>query len=541
MIDALPIQRVLVANRGLPAIEIVEAVQGMGLEAAIAATPSDTSSAAYAKANVKTGLPVGPSHVERDSYTNILWMLDAAERLGADSVHPGYGFLSEEPEFARQVELTGKRFIGPTEDALKIFGSKTRFRQHARENDVPVIPASRQYVFTDGSPSGPNLGQRVDKGIKRVGSVFNRGYSASKLPRVWNRLDNDRIKFARSLAGAVTERVMPMSLDAVVDEAIDFIRQNGDIVVKSPYGGGGMGTMLLRGIEHELNTDGERARGRIESAVLAANRVSIRDNTRGIYFEKLIDSAGHLEMQVVADKHGNVHVMGFERDCSWQLRERKMVEQSPSYKVSPEERQALREYAKKIIQGAYSPGIFTVEFLKEMNGGGLFALEVNPRLQVEHKVTELVTWMGNGRTLDLIPTQVKIANGERLETFPHESRGHAVEARILVNVDERSGGYLTDVTFPEGPGIKVITNFGRDYFVPGGYDGHIAKILVSGDDAESANGMLLDALQRTHLGGQANNIDFIIDNLQRPEFLDGSYSTKFVADAAITDVFQFQG
>lgn len=541
MLESQPIKRVLVANRGLPAIEIVEAVQSMGLEAAIAAAPSDTGSAAYAKADVKTGLPVGPSHVERDSYMNILWMLDAAERLDADSIHPGYGFLSEEPEFARQVELTGKRFIGPKQHALRIFGSKTRFRQHARENDVPVIPASRQYIFTDGSPNGANIGQRVTGGMKRVGSIVDRGYSVSRLPRVWKRLDNDRVKFARTLAGVVTERMMPTSLEVVVDEAIAFIRQNGDIVVKSPYGGGGMGTMLLRGIADELNTDWARARNRIESAILAANRVSIRDNKRGIYFEKLIDSAGHLEMQVIADEHGNVHVMGFERDCSWQLRERKMVEQSPSSKITEEERQALRKYAKKIIEGAYSPGIFTVEFLKEMNEGGLYALEVNPRLQVEHKVTELVTWMNENETLELIPTQVRIANGEKIESFPHESRGHAVEARILVNVDERNGGHLSEVRLPSGPGIKVITNFGNDYFVPGGYDGHIAKILVTGDDADMANSRLLEALKQTHLGGQANNIDFIIENLQRPEFLDGSYTTKFVADAAITDVFRFQG
>ena len=370
MIDPPPIKRVFVANRGLPAIEIIEAVQGMGLEAAIAATPSDTSSASYARADVKTGLPVGPSHVERDSYTNIPWILDAAERLEADSIHPGYGFLSEEPEFARQVALTGKRFIGPTPEALRVFGSKTRFRQHARENDVPVIPASRQYVFTDGASRGVGIGQRVDRSVKRVGSLVNRGYSVSRLPRVWNRLDNDRVKFARTLAGVVTERIIPLSLDVVVDEAVEFIRQNGDIVVKSPYGGGGMGTMLLRDIEQELNADSQRARDRIESAILAANRVSIRDNKRGIYFEKLIDTAGHLEMQVIADQHGNVHVMGFERDCSWQLRERKMVEQSPSSKISEAERQALRQYAKKLIEGAYSPGIFTVEFLKEMNGGG---------------------------------------------------------------------------------------------------------------------------------------------------------------------------
>ena len=181
----------------------------------------------------------------------------------------------------------------------------------------------------------------------------------------------------------------------------------------------------------------------------------------------------------------------------------------------------------------------TVEFLMGQDESFYF-IEVNPRLQVEHKVTELVTRMPDGSDLDLIPTQIRIANGERFDSFPHESVGHAVEARILVNVDERAGGVLSSATFPEGEGIKVITNFGNDYFVPGGYDGHIAKILVTGDDADMANNRLLEALKQTHLGGHPNNIDFIIENLQRPEFLDGSYTTKFVSNAAITDVFRYQ-
>ncbi len=538
MIETSPtIQRIFAANRGLPAIEIIDAVHGMGLEAAIGATPSDTRSMAYDKADAKTGLPVSESHMERDSYVNIQWMLEAATRTGSDAIHPGYGFLSEDPEFARQVELFGLHFIGPTVHALTVFGSKTRYRQHARESGVPVIPASRLYVYKEGE-NGGGLTHGITRRVGKVGALFGKGYSRSGISRVTGRLDKQPVQFAKALAATVTEQMFPVTLEQVVMEAVGFIEMNGDIVIKSPYGGGGMGTALLPGISQLLLDDRPLALKRIEGAIRASNRTSERARRSGVYFEKLIANAGHLEMQVIADKHSNVHVLKFERDCSWQINARKMVEQSPSSKIDAEERETLRRYAQEIIRNVHSHGVFTVEFLKDMDGGGLYSLEVNPRLQVEHKVSEFVTHVGNDEILHIIPTQIDIANGRRIDSLDHECRGHSVQARILVNVDESTGGYLTEFTVPDIEGITVIANFDDALYVPGGYDGHIAKIIAVGENAEQANGRLLEALTGTRLTGVPNNVKFIVENMKRPEFQDGSYTTGFVSNATMMDIFQ---
>ena len=539
MIEApATIGRVFAANRGLPAIEIVNAVQGLGLQASVAAAPSDTRSLAYRIADAKTGLPVAESHVERDSYTNIQWMLEAATRVNADAVHPGYGFLSEDPEFARQVELLGMHFIGPSVHALNVFGSKTRFRQHARESGVPVIPASRMFVFRDeaGGSGGPLRGIRSR--LTLAGSLLGKAYARSGLDRVTGRLDRQPVQFARAVAATMGEQFWPTTFERVKDEAVAFIEMHGDIVVKSPYGGGGMGTSLLPGIRELLQRDRQLALQQIESAIRSSNRTSLRARRSGVYFEKLIARAGHLEIQAIADKHGNVHVLKFERDCSWQVKARKMVEQSPSSKIGPDERETLRRYAREIIANIHSHGIFTVEFLKDMDGGGLYALEVNPRLQVEHKVSELVTYIDHGKILEIIPLQIAIANGDRLDLFEHECRGHAVEARVLVNVDENRGGYLSEFMVPDAEGIFTIANFDGELFVPGGYDGHIAKIIAVGETAQQANERLRTALEGTRLTGEPNNINFILGNMSRPEFQDGSYTTEFVSNASITDIFQ---
>jgi acetyl/propionyl-CoA carboxylase alpha subunit len=540
MIEPIPeIKRIFAANRGLPAIEIIDAVHGMGLEAAIGATPSDTRSQSYRKADAKTGLPVSESHVERDSYVNIQWMLEAATRTEADAIHPGYGFLSEDPEFARQVELFGLHFIGPTVNALAVFGSKTRYRQHAMESGVPVIPASRLYIYKDGV-NGATGGFRhgITERVGKVGSLFGKGYSKTGLSRVTGKIDKQPVQLARALAATVTEQIFPTTLEQVILEAIGFIEMNGDIVVKSPYGGGGMGTALLPGIAKLLSEDRPLALKKIEGAIRASNRTSERARRSGVYFEKLIANAGHLEMQVIADKHGNVHVLKFERDCSWQINARKMVEQSPSSKIDTEERETLRHYAAEIIRNIHSHGVFTVEFLKDMDEGGLYSLEVNPRLQVEHKVSEFVTHIGDTDILHIIPTQVDIANGKRIDTLDHEARGHSVQARILVNVDESTGGYLTDFKVPDDEGIHVIANFDEELYVPGGYDGHIAKIIAVGENAEQANERLLNALTNTRITGAPNNIRFIVENMKRPEFHDGSYTTRFVSNATMMEIFQ---
>ena len=384
----------------------------------------------------------------------------------------------------------------------------------------------------------------------KVGSLFGKGYSKTGLSRVTGKIDKQPVQLARALAATVTEQIFPTTLEQVILEAIGFIEMNGDIVVKSPYGGGGMGTALLPGIAKLLNEDRPLALKKIEGAIMASNRTSERARRSGVYFEKLIANAGHLEMQVIADKHGNVHVLKFERDCSWQINARKMVEQSPSSKIDAEERETLRQYAAEIIRNIHSHGVFTVEFLKDMDGGGLYSLEVNPRLQVEHKVSEFVTHVSDTDILHIIPTQIDIANevyspskadianGKRIDSLDHEARGHSVQARILVNVDESTGGYLTEFTVPDDEGITVIANFDDELYVPGGYDGHIAKIIAVGENAEQANERLLNALTNTRLTGAPNNIQFIVENMKRPEFQDGSYTTGFVSNATMMEIFQ---
>ncbi len=540
MIELPTIKRVFAASRGLPAVEIVDAMHSMGLEAAVAATPSEKRSAAYERADIRTGLPVAESHIERESYVNMDWMIEAAMRVDADAIHPGYGFLSEDPDFARRVELSGLHFVGPTEHALRVFGSKTQFRQHARLSGVPVIPASRQFIFSDTKGQTGRWRGRLTKGFGTAGSIVGKGLSPGRRLPGADRLDGYSTQMVKALAGTIAERVWPMTMEGILNEAVEFIRRYGDIVVKSPYGGGGMGTVLLSDISKQIISNPEAALSTIGLAIKSANRTSERAKRRGIYFEKLIENAGHIEMQAIADKHHNVHIMGFERDCSWQFSERKMVEQSPSAKINEDERRQLQTYAKSIIREIGSHGIFTVEFLKDMKDGEIYALEVNPRLQVEHKVTEGVTWVEPGVNLRLIPVQIEIARGQRYEVFPHETQGHSVEIRVLVNVDEAAGAYLKDVVMPSGEGIHVITEFGQDLYVPGGYDGNCAKIVAYGEDADQANDRLVNALKSTRIMGAENNIDFVIANMERGEFRDGSYTTSFMKGLTPLDVFQRQ-
>ena len=439
-------KKILIANRGEIAVRVIRACHEMNIAAVAVYSDVDRASLHVRKADET--YPLGPP-AATESYLNINKILDVAARSGADAIHPGYGFLSENAKFAKACVEAGVKFIGPTAAAMDAMGSKTRARQAMERAGVPFVPGT-----------------------------------------------------SRGLAS--------------VEQAQEVAARIGyPIMLKAAAGGGGKGMRLVHA-PADLKSALEGARSEAER--------SFGDSE--VYIEKAIINPRHIEMQILADEHGNTVYLG-ERECSIQRRHQKVIEEAPSPLVDPDMRRRMGEVAVRVAQAAGYTNAGTVEFLVDQQKNFYF-LEMNTRLQVEHPVTELITG------LDLVHLQIHIANGERLPFTQQDVtiRGHAIECRIYAEDPDNnyfpSPGKITLLLLPSGPGIRRDSGMYEGWTVPMDYDPLLAKLIGYGTDREQAISRLTRALNEYFVGGIKTNISLFRRILNHPDFRAAKLDTGFL-------------
>jgi acetyl-CoA carboxylase, biotin carboxylase subunit len=439
--------KILIANRGEIALRLIRACHELGIRAAAVYSTPDRACLHVLKADEAYEIGAAPA---AESYLNIERILEVGKRSGADAIHPGYGFLSENGAFAKACRDAGIKFIGPTPESIELMGSKTRARQHMEKAGVAVVPGS------------------------------SRGL--------------DSLAAARPLAQALGYPVM----------------------LKAAAGGGGKGMRLI-GSESELASSFEAAR----SEALRA----FGDDE--VYLEKAIINPRHIEMQLLADEHGNCIYLG-ERECSIQRRHQKVLEESPATAVTPAMRQRMGQSAVRAAQAAGYTNAGTMEFLVDSSENFYF-LEMNTRLQVEHPVTELATG------LDLVHLQIRIACGEMLPLEQHEvtTRGHALECRVYAEDPENnffpSPGKIASLNEPSGPGIRLDSGIYQGWNVPVEYDPLLAKLIAWGGSRAEAIAKLNRALNEYVVTGIKTNLALFRQILNDPDFLAGRTDTGYLA------------
>jgi acetyl-CoA carboxylase biotin carboxylase subunit len=445
------IRKILIANRGEIALRVVRACRE--LEIAAVAVYSDADRAAPHVLAASEAYRLGPAP-SVDSYLRSDLILDAARRCGADAIHPGYGFLSENADFAESCAAAGVKFIGPPASAMRALGSKTRARQAADAVGLPRVP---------GSTTGL----------------------------------------------------------ADLAEALAVAAQIGyPVMLKAAAGGGGKGMRAVNAAA-ELPSAFEGARSEAERAFGSGE----------VYLEKLIQRPRHIEIQILADEHGNCIHLG-ERDCSVQRRHQKVIEEAPSAVVGGELRRRMGAAAVRLAQSAGYTNAGTVEFLLESRpdggAGDFYFLEMNTRLQVEHPVTELVTG------LDLVHLQIAIASGERLPLTQEdvELRGHAIECRIYAEDHENnfmpSPGRISRLVQPAGPGIREDSGVYEGWTVPMDYDPMLSKLIAFAPTRALALARMRRALDEYAIGGIRTNLSLFRRILGDSDFQASRIDTGYL-------------
>ena len=442
------LKKILIANRGEIAVRVIRACQEMGI--ATVAVYSDLDRDALHVRLADEAYSLGGT-TAAESYLNTELILDVIERSGADGVHPGYGFFSENTDFARAITERGVTFIGPPPGAIEIMGDKVSSRIAAQAAGVQGVPGTTEFL-KDSS------------------------------------------------------------------EVVAFGKAHGwPVAIKAAYGGGGRGMRVVR-------SEDEAAEA-FDSAQSEALKGFGRDEC---YVERYLTWPRHIEMQIIADTHGNC-VWIAERDCSAQRRHQKLVEESPAPNFPPEIRQAMGEAAVTVAKacGYFNAG--TVEFL--FQDGEFFFLEMNTRLQVEHPVTEMVSG------IDLVAEQIRVASGLPL-SFTQESielRGHAIEIRINAEDPAQgkflpSPGHITTLVPPAGFGTRWDGGYESGDTVSQYYDNLVGKLICWGSDRETAIRRTLRALHEFRIEGIATTIPADLAILEHQDFVDGIHSTKWVED-----------
>ncbi|WP_019200735.1 biotin carboxylase N-terminal domain-containing protein [Tsukamurella sp. 1534] len=451
------IEKVLIANRGEIACRVIETLQQQGI--ASVAVYSDADAGARHVRMADEAVRLGPA-AATESYLRIEKVIDAARATGADAVHPGYGFLSENAAFARGLADAGIEFLGPPVESIETMGDKITARAAVVERDVPVVP-----------------------GISRPGLT-----------------DADLI--------------------AAADD-IGF-----PVLIKPSAGGGGKGM-------HRVADPAE-----LPAALAAARReaaAAFGDDT--LFLERFVDTPRHIEVQVLADKHGNVIHLG-ERECSLQRRHQKVIEEAPSALLDEATRQSIGRAACDAARSVGYTGVGTVEFIVSAHRPDeFFFMEMNTRLQVEHPVTELVTGV------DLVEQQIRVANGEKLAIAQEDVTltGHAVEARVYAEDPAAgflpTGGTVAALRYPRhrrnGP-IRVDTGITAGSVVGSDYDPMLAKVIVHAEDREQALRRLDEALAGTQLTGLRTNVDFCRFVLADADVVTGRLDTELLDRLAPT-------
>ncbi|MGK5595524.1 MAG: acetyl-CoA carboxylase biotin carboxylase subunit [Parachlamydiaceae bacterium] len=445
-------QKVLIANRGEIAVRIIRACHDLGLQTVAIYSQADAEALHVLHADEAICIGEPPSH---KSYLRIPSILSACEVTGADAIHPGYGFLSENPNFASICESCGLTFIGPAPASITLLGDKAKAKATAKKAGAPVIPGSN---------------------------------------------------------GVVSD----------LNEALEVAREIGyPIFIKAVAGGGGKG---IRIATDESEFTKLFAAARTEAEVSFGNP--------DVYLEKMIHTPRHIEVQVVADKHGNVIHLG-ERDCTIQRRRQKLIEEAPSPVLTERLRQKIGQAAVNIIKAANYHSVGTVEFLLDKDFNFYF-MEVNTRIQVEHTVTEELTG------LDLVKEQIRIAMGEKLSIRQKQVHfdGHVVQFRINAEDPNQnfapSPGRLEYYLPPGGPHVRVDSACYSGYMIPPNYDSMIGKLIVKGKDRQEAIAVGKRALKEFHIGGVKSTIPFHLYMLEDEHFNKATFDLTYV-DSMIAD------
>ena len=438
--------KILIANRGEIAVRIIRACRNLGIRSVAVYSKEDAKSLHVQLADQRICIGEGPA---RNSYLNMDRIIAAAENMGADAIHPGFGFLSENSEFVRKCKENGITFIGPDADVIDKMGNKSHARKTMMDAGVPVVPGTKEPVYD--AETGKKLAEEI-------------GYP---------------------------------------------------VMIKASSGGGGKG-MRVAANEDEFEFQFNMAQRESANA--------FGDDT--MYIERFVENPRHVEIQIMADSHGNVVALG-ERDCSVQRNHQKLIEESPSPAIDEETRRKMNEYAVLAAKTVGYTNAGTIEFIVDPKGNFYF-MEMNTRIQVEHPVTEWVTGV------DLVKEQIRIASGQKLSYTQEDIRltGHAIECRINAENPEKgfrpSPGTITDMYFPGGKGIRIDSAVYSGYTIPPYYDSMIAKVIVWAKNRTEAIRKMQSALGEVIIEGIDTNVDYQYEILDHPDFQSGNTDVEFI-------------
>ncbi|MFN7476989.1 MAG: acetyl-CoA carboxylase biotin carboxylase subunit [Burkholderiales bacterium] len=438
-------EKILIANRGEIALRIQRACREMGIRTVVVHSEADTD-AKYVKL-ADESVCIGPAP-SGQSYLNIPAIISAAEVTDAEAIHPGYGFLSENADFAERVEKSGFVFIGPRSDTIRLMGDKVSAKNAMIKAGVPCVPGSEGAL-----PDDPKEIIRIARDIKYP------------------------------------------------------------VIIKAAGGGGGRGMRVVHTEAALLN-----------AVTMTRTEAGAAFNNPSVYMEKFLENPRHIEIQILADQHGNVVYLG-ERDCSMQRRHQKVIEEAPAPHLNPRLRDKVGDRCAAACKKIGYRGAGTIEFLYE--NGEFYFIEMNTRVQVEHPVTEMITGV------DIIQEQIKVAAGEKLHLRQRDIqfRGHAIECRI--NAEDPftfvpSPGRISNWHAPGGPGIRVDSHAYNNYFVPPNYDSMIGKLIAYGHTREQALARMRVALSEMVVEGIKTNIPLHRELMNDANFIEGGTSIHYL-------------
>ncbi len=440
------LKKLLVANRGEIAVRVIRAAKDLGIATVAVYSDADRDSLHVQIAD--EAVNIGPP-AAKQSYLNVAAILKAAEETGADSIHPGYGFLAENAGFAEACATAGIVFVGPSAEAIRMMGDKVAARSAAHAAGVPVVPGS--------------MGRVAD------------------------------IEAARHI----------------------LIETGFPVMIKAAAGGGGRGIRIANSL-----AEFEAAFPQAAAEALAAF------GDGGLYMEKVVSRARHIEVQVLGDGQDAVHC--FERECSLQRRRQKVWEEAPSRALSDRVRDELCQSAVRLTRAVGYSGAGTIEFLYDDASDKFFFIEMNTRIQVEHPVTEMITGV------DLVAEGLRIAGGEplRLKQRDIAVRGHAIEVRLNAEDPSRDfapfPGTVSALRVPGGPGVRFESMLYSGYTVPPFYDSLLAKLVVHGETREAAIRRLVRALKETRIEGLRTTKPLFLALADDPDVLANDVHTRWL-------------
>ncbi len=442
----MAINKLLVANRGEIAVRIIRAAQELGIKTVQVYSEADETSLAVQLAD--KAVNIGPASAAK-SYLNVEAILDAAKATGADAIHPGYGFLAENADFADAVSNSGIAFVGPTGDTIRRMGDKAAARQAAQDAGVPTVPGSD---------------------------------------------------------GIIED----------MDEACELAEKIGfPVMIKATAGGGGRG-IRIAGNAKEFK----------ELAPQASAEAKAAFGDGGLYLEKVIEQARHIEVQILGDGESFVHC--YERECSLQRRRQKVWEEAPSAALTPDVREALCSSAVALAAAVNYSGAGTIEYLYDDKSGEYYFIEMNTRIQVEHPISECITGV------DLLAEMISVAGGNNLSLSQSDirMRGHSIEVRI--NAEDPANnfmpfpGVIGDLRVPGGPGVRFDHFLYQGYQIPPFYDSLLGKLIVHAETREKAIKRLARAVSELSVGELKTTAPLFSALADADDVLSGEVHTKWL-------------